>query len=57
MLEVTALISGDHRRRNTPGVAFRRAKETINAAARQMVSPVWPSPASSIIAMLPSRCD
>ncbi|CAM9558139.1 unnamed protein product [Pylaiella littoralis] len=43
LLEVTVLVSGDQRRRNVPGAAF---KKKVIAKARALVSPVF-SPSSS----------
>ncbi len=51
LLELTVLISGDHRRRNVPGAAFQRGKKMLLSGARALVSPVVSSPSSSIVAV------
>lgn len=57
LLEVTVLISGEHRKRNVPGAAFRKAKQKIMANARGLLSPSASnaSPTSSIIAQPAGR--
>eukprot|EP00752_Nemacystus_decipiens_P001683 g1633.t1 len=50
LLEVTVLVSGDQRRRNIPGAAFRKGKKFLAS-----VSPVASSPSSSVVAMPPGR--
>ncbi|CAN0199094.1 unnamed protein product, partial [Ectocarpus sp. 12 AP-2014] len=54
LLEVIVLVSGDQRRRNVPGAAFRRGKKMMSKA-RAMVSPLSSSPSSSIVAMPAGR--
>eukprot|EP00903_Cladosiphon_okamuranus_P015565 g14370.t1 len=54
LLEVTVLVSGDHRRRNIPGVAFTKGRKFLESA-RAVVSPVVSSPSSSTVAMPPGR--
>ena len=52
LLEVTVLISGEHRKRNVPGAAFRKgAGKLLANAARGFVSPVLASPAGSVHVM------
>eukprot|EP00752_Nemacystus_decipiens_P002581 g2416.t2 len=48
LLEVTVLLSGEHRKRNIPGAAFRKgAGRLLASAARGFVSPT-PSPVGSV---------
>lgn len=54
LLEVTVLVSGDHRRRNVPGAAFRRGRKFLEAT-RAVISPVVSSPSSSVVAMPAGR--
>lgn len=39
LLEVTVLISGEYRKRNIPGAAFRKGAGKLLANARGLVSP------------------
>ena len=57
LLEVTVLISGEYRKRNVPGAAFRKAKQKIMANARGLISPAvsHSSPTSSVIAQPAGR--
>ncbi|CAN0184392.1 unnamed protein product, partial [Scytosiphon promiscuus] len=50
LLEVTVLISGEHRKRNIPGAAFRRGAGKLLAKAG-LVSPVMSSPGDSVAAV------
>lgn len=54
LLEVTVLISGEHRKRNIPGAAFRRGAGKLLAKAG-LVSPVMSSPADSTKAAVNTR--
>ena len=50
LLEVTVLVSGDQRRRNIPGAAFKKGKRFLAA-----ISPVVSSPSSSVVAQPAGR--
>lgn len=54
LLEVTVLISGEHRKRNIPGAAFRKGAGKFLAKAG-FVSPAAASPANSFRAMPSGR--
>lgn len=45
------LVSGDQRRRNVPGAAFRRGKKMLLQGARALASPVLTSPSGSVAAV------
>ena len=50
------LISGEHRKRNIPGAAFRKgAGKLLAKAAGGFVSPTLASPANSVHVMVPGR--
>lgn len=54
LLEMTVMISGEYRKRNIPGAAFRRGAGKLLANARNLVSPVPSSPAESVRAAVSS---
>ncbi len=51
LLELTVLVSGDQRRRNVPGAAFRRGKKALLQGTRSLVSPAVSSPNGSMAAV------
>ncbi|CAM9152625.1 unnamed protein product [Ectocarpus sp. 12 AP-2014] len=54
LLEVVMLISGEHRKRNIPGAAFRKGAETFLKKAG-LISPTLSSPGNSIRHWTPGR--
>lgn len=54
LLEVVMLISGEHRKRNIPGAAFRKGAENFLKKAG-LISPSLSSPGNSIRHWTPGR--